>query len=97
MSKKRKTRKQKETAALRHNTFQERKVETPIYSINGIAIQEKEVTKAFIKESSSQKDNAYLRHDITLITAASGIIVAFDFLLFILLTRGVIHLSVFGY
>ena len=98
MSKKRKTRKQKETAALRHNFIQADKLEMPVYSIKNITIKKKEILpEPFTRESVSQRDTAYLRHDIALITAASGIIIAFDLLLFALLTRGVIRLPIFGY
>lgn len=98
MSKKRKTRKQKEIASLRHNFIQAEKLEMPVYSIKDIKIQKKEtVPETFILESVSQKDTAYLRHDITLITVAAGIIVAFELLLFALLTRGVVRLPIFGY
>ena len=98
MSKKRKTRKQKELAALRHSVIQTRTLEMPSYSINDFVIKEKEIVPTVVvRESVSQKDIAYLRHDIVLISAASGIIVAFDLLLFTLLSRGIIHLPFFGY
>jgi hypothetical protein len=98
MSKKRKTRKQKEVASTRHIYPHVHTLETPVYSIGNIAVKQKEITPVTsTRESVSEKDIAYLRHDITLITAASGIIVAFNLLLFVLLTRGVIHLPVFGY
>ena len=98
MSKKRKTRKQKEISFLRRSVSHMHTLETPVYSIKDIAIKKKEIIpETFIRESVSQKDIAYLRHDITLITAACGIIVAFDILLFALLTRGIIHLPAFGY
>jgi len=98
MSKKRKTRKQKEIAATRHISLQANTFETPVYSIKDIKIKQKEIIpETFTRESVSEKDIAYLRHDITLIGAAAGIIVAFDILFFTLLTRGVIHLPVFGY
>lgn len=98
MPKKRKTRKQKEIAATRHISPHMQALETPVYSIENIEIKQKAIApKIYTHDSVSQKDIAYLHHDITLITAAAGIIVAFDLLLFALLTRGVIHLSVFGY
>lgn len=99
MSKKRRTRKQKEIASLRHNIPNIHTFEAPVYSIKNVAIKEKEeiVPEVFVKESVFQKDIAYLRHDITLITAAAGIIVAFDVLFFALLARGIIHLPAFGY
>lgn len=106
MSKKRKTRKQKVTASTRHHVEAEIHAphfhqETPTYSISNLATTEsvprvKTVTKQ-ADSSVEQKDAEYLRHDMVAITAASGIVAAFDVLLFALLTTGFIHLNFLGY
>lgn len=102
MSKKRKTRRQKETAHQRHTEEIQRlhiHAETPTYSLSGIK-PEKPADKILPptkKETFEQKDIAYLKHDITAITAASGIIVAFDILLFVLLSTGFVRLHFLGY
>lgn len=102
MSKKRKTRKQKETAHLRYVEqiqHQHIQVEAGTYTISGIkeSKKETEIKKPEIKESYEQKDIAYLKHDMVAITAASGIVAAFDILLFVLLSTGVIRLHFLGY
>jgi hypothetical protein len=105
MSKKRKTRKQKELAHLRHNEqLQHVHIHTqePTYSISDIKPTESKSTistdiKAKDLVTIEQKDAAYLKHDMVAITAASGIVAAFDILLFVLLTTGVIHLNFLGY
>ena len=104
MSKKRKTRKQKEVASLRHNQQIQNvhvHADAPTYSIKDIKPEkDKTIIPAVLKKEETtveQKDAAYLRHDMFAITAASGIIASFDILLFVLLTTGVIHLNFLGY
>lgn len=106
MSKKRKTRKQKELASVRHQVEIENQThhihqEAPTYSISSLSTSEpKARIKVDIKPKDSsveQKDAEYLKHDITAITAASGIVAAFDVLLFALLTSGFLHLNFLGY
>lgn len=106
MSKKRKTRKQKEAASSRHvaetqvDHTHHVHAESPTYSISGIKPSNttppvntpKNLDMTFI-----QKDAAYLRHDMTAITAASGIVAAFEVLLFVLLSTGFVHLNFLGY
>ncbi len=103
MSKKRKTRKQKETAHIRH-TEELRHIhvhtDSPTYSVSGIKEKKETAEKPSQNrevDTYEQKDIAYLKHDITAITAASGIIVAFDILLFVLLSTGVLRLHFLGY
>jgi hypothetical protein len=102
MSKKRKTRKQKEIAHLRHSEEIQKlhtHIEAPTYSVIGLKAEKISAIKENlqIKETFEQKDIAYLKHDITAITAASGIVAAFDILLFVLLTTGVLRLHFLGY
>lgn len=102
MSKKRKTRKQKKTANLRHSEELYNlhiHQETPTYSITTLKTEKKPSEKEvpLTKESYQQKDIAYLKHDITAITAASGIILAFDILLFTALSSGILRLHFLGY
>lgn len=102
MSKKRKTRKQKETAHLRHSEELHKlhiHQEAPTYSITALKTANKQEKKENmpLKESYEQKDIAYLKHDITAITAASGIVAAFDILLFVLLSTGFLRLHFLGY
>lgn len=101
MSKKRKTRKQKELAKTHTHNIQQLDIKEPTYSILDIKPTEKKVekpTQTFENELSvEQKDIAYLKHDISAITAASGLILAFDILLFVLLTTGTFSLHFLGY
>ncbi len=102
MSKKRKTRKQKETAHLRHSEELHKlhiHQETPTYSITTVKAEKKQAEKEIShpKESYEEKDIAYLKHDMTAITAASGIVAAFDILLFVLLSTGFLRLHFLGY
>lgn len=105
MPKKRKTRKQKERA-IHRNDEEVRQIEpihidTPTYSVGGLKSLDVKPVKRQPKEvapfTTEQKDTAYLRHDITAITAASGIIIALEVLLFVLLTSGVVKLNFLGY
>ncbi|MDO8269461.1 MAG: hypothetical protein Q7T54_02210 [Candidatus Levybacteria bacterium] len=100
MSKKRKTRKQKEQTTIRHaEQLQHIHIDAPVYSV--VELKTKKTPKSEAPKidisTFEQKDAAYLRHDIVAITAASGIIVAFNILLFVLLTSGVIRLNFLGY
>ncbi len=106
MSKKRKTRKQKELASVRHHVETENHAlhfhqEAPTYSVSNLtAAKSIQKVKTVIKPTEStigQKDAEYLRHDMVAITAASGIVAAFDVLLFALLTTGFLHLNFLGY
>ncbi len=101
MSKKRKTRKQKEIAHLRHiDQIQHIQVEAPTYTVPDLKtkeIKKVETKKTPIETSVAQKDIEYLRHDMVAITAAAGIVGAFDILLFVLLLTRTIHLNFLGY
>lgn len=101
MSKKRKTRKQKESARMRHtHQIMLEKSETPLYTVTGItkgSIKKKTISSIKIKSSILSSDLSYLKQDITSITAASGIILAFDAALLILLTTGALRLNFLGY
>lgn len=106
MSKKRKTRKQKEAATVRHASEQTVQhthhihAEAPTYSISGLKPAKSIVPSIIPKQvdmTITQKDAEYLRHDMVAITAASGIVAAFDVLLFTLLSAGFIHLNFLGY
>jgi hypothetical protein len=103
MSKKRKTRKQKEKALTRHQISDNQAFVSPTYSISSIknekssAYTTKTSDKKPLSDTVAQKDAEYLRHDITSITAASGMIIAFDILLFVLLNAGILHLHFLGY
>lgn len=95
MSKKRKTRQQKETASVRHlEQLSHIHAESPIYTVAPIKSHK---PKAPLALSVNTLDLNYLRHDFSLILAASGIVVAFEVLLFALLTTNVIHLNFLGY
>lgn len=105
MSKKRKTKKQKQTAHIRHSEELHRlhlhAEQAPTYSIpsvkrEAVTVESKE-EKGKEVQTFEQKDIAYLKHDMAAITAASGIIVAFDILLFVLLSSNVINLHFLGY
>lgn len=97
MSKKRKTRKQKEQAKIRQpNVAVPENISVPSYSVKNI-----EVKKSSTKQTGYEKiiDNAnilYLRRDLISISAATGIVVAFNILLFTLLVNGV-KLNFLGY
>ncbi len=100
MSKKRKTRKQKELAHERSLHQVHIQVERPIYSISSESSKKVPVLKTAIAEEKIHLDMnevKYLKHDMRSIAAASGIVAAFDILLFVLLGSGVIHLNIFGY
>ena len=105
MSKKRKTRKQKETASRRNINELPRHVhhihtEPSTYSVEGVKPEQPNIQRNSIHPANSSadlKDAAYLRHDMVAISAASGIVAAFDILLFALLSTGFIHLRVLGY
>lgn len=96
MSKKRKTRKQKEAAKLRHTTtLPATETSVPVYSVN---IKKSPVRKVETESKSSAQDAVpFMKKDITSISAASGIILAFDILLFTLLSSGFIKLNFLGY
>jgi hypothetical protein len=95
MSKKRKTRQQKETASKRHEEqLSHVHVEAPIYKISGIKTVNKPKT---IAPTYNNSDLVYLRRDFRLIIAASGIIVALEILLFVLLNTNVLNLNFLGY
>jgi hypothetical protein len=101
MTKTRKTRKQKEESSKRRiEQVQHLHVHTdsPTYTITGISTKKAQPDVAKKEYSSAeQADAAYLRHDIISITAASGIILAFDALLLILLASNTLHLNFLGY
>ena len=99
MSKKRKTRKQKEDASKRHVTETHIHLEQPTYSISTATTAKPIITSAsHVKTSTvNELDTAYLRKDMISIAAASGIILAFDILLFVLLKSGTLRLGFLGY
>lgn len=100
MSKKRKTRSQKEKSLLRRDQITEEaknEVKTPMvtYSVKDIA-----TPHARPSEIVTQKKDVEVRNmmkDIKAIGAATGIIIAFDILLFTLLSSGVLKLGFLGY
>lgn len=98
MSKKRKTRKQKEQAHQRHvEQVQHIHIDTPTYSVSGLKA-EPIATASKSKQPAVKIDkNAFLKKDMLSIAAASGIIVAFDILLFALLSSGILKLNFLGY
>lgn len=99
MSKKRKTRKQKEVAIKRHAEQIHVHIESPIYSIaqkHKTIAPEKQVSQP-IMATPKNADFSYLRKDMISISAAGGIILAFDALLFILLVSGTLKLGFLGY
>lgn len=98
MSKKRKTRKQKEQAQNRHFEQVEINLNQPSYSVS------LEKIKKSSNESRTKKpdilipsEKSYLKKDSISIMAASGIVIAFDLLLFSLLSSGVLKLNLLGY
>lgn len=99
MAKKRKTKEQKEKAASRKlHQLENSNSSTNVYSIDRSILSTTKKEKISDKvESSSDKDQQYLRHDIFAISAASGIVIAFDILLFVMLSTGVIKLNFLGY
>lgn len=100
MSKKRKTRSQKEKTMIRreqHVGHTQENVITPVsYSVKDISVptQKKEIKKEPQKDFSQFN---YLKHDIKTISVASGVVLAFDVLLFTLLSTGVLNLGFLGY
>lgn len=102
MPKKRKTRKQKEIAQQRHIeqlTHTHTHIEAPVYSvkINSSEKNQATVAKKGVETTVEQKDAAYLRHDMVAISAATGIVLACDILLFVLLNGGMLKLNFLGY
>ena len=103
MSKKRKTRSQKEKSVVRrehthteHTHTIEEAVIPVSYSVTDIKapVQKKEVE---IEQKKDSPQLNYLKHDIRTITLASGIVLAFDILLFTLLSTGTLNLGFLGY
>lgn len=96
MSKKRKTRKEKEKAKVRHlMPVSLPPTETITYTI---AKPEKKVEVS--KPSplpETHRINTYLLHDMRKIAAASGIVLAFDILLYALISTGTLRLGFLGY
>lgn len=100
MSKKRKTRKQKEMSQQRQvEHLQHSHNEAPIYSVKVSRTEaSKNITvKREVETTVAQKDAAYLRHDMVAISASTGIVLAFDILLFVLLNGGALKLNFLGY
>lgn len=99
MSKKRKTRKQKEHAVSRHSFHISNTPEAKTsYSVTGLELKKVEKKPENINPTnSSLADLRYLRKDITSISAAMGIVLAFNILLFVLLSTGVLKLNFLGY
>lgn len=102
MSKKRKTRSQKEKAVLRkeqrieHAPSVEKEPLAPSYTVKDI----KPVPQKEKKEKEPIKtlpDFYYQKKDMKSIAAATGIIIAFNILLFTLLSTGVLRLGFLGY
>ena len=106
MSKKRKTRKEKERA-IKHREQILVHVDLPSYSIPKAPKDENKQLSSSVEGTvpdvsvaqnlRPEKSKSYLKRDIFLIASASGIVIAFDALLFTLLTRGIIKLPLFGY
>lgn len=97
MSKKRKTRKQKEAAVKRHE-IEKSEMNTFVYAFEKKSVESKIILSApkqQINIAAAQK--SYLSQDIRKIAIAAGFILAFDILLFALLSRGVIRFPWFGY
>lgn len=95
MSKKRKTRQQKETASKRHQEqISHVHLEAPVYKIPGVKTVKKTTP---VVATLNNSDLIYLKHDIRLIIAASGIVVAFEVLLFVLLNSKVLTFNFLGY
>jgi hypothetical protein len=102
MPKKRKTRKQKEIAQQRHIehlNHTHTHIEAPVYSVKISPSQKPQTmtTKTIAETTVEQKDAAYLRHDMVAISAATGIVLACDILLFVLLNGGALRLNFLGY
>ena len=102
MSKKRKTKKQKVVANLRSiEHVAHIHTQAPTYSVTGLTTEiikiQSKPTSSVSSSTVAQKDAEYLHHDMVSITAASGIVAAFDILLFVLLSTGFIHLHFLGY
>lgn len=100
MSKKRKTRKQKERAVLHKETQHEHlhiPVSAPTYTIEVAQTTSKVENTKTPDKSALDKDVEYLKQDIVKIAGASGIILAFDILLFVLLNSGTLKLHFLGY
>ncbi len=97
MSKKRKTRKQKEHASKRIlSQITHEPSETPSYTVK-VAPKKGFVANVKINPPEDLSDAAYLKKDINSISAASGIILASEILLFVLLASGVLKLNFLGY
>ena len=95
MSKKRKTRKQKEQASVRH---QEQIVHIhPEPAVYSVVSPTKKSEKKTPVASIPKADTEYLKLDIVHIASASGIVVAIEILLFVLLTSGTLRLNFLGY
>lgn len=99
MSKKRKTRSQKEKTMIRREQHVGHKQEnaiTPIsYSVEDINVTPKKTVAKEVQKNPSQVN--YLKHDIRTIGLATGIVLAFDILLFTLLWTGTINFGFLGY
>lgn len=96
MSKKRKTRKQKEKAVLRPATVAvEETQKSQLYSIP--KSEKTSQVKAKPDTKLSQHEFSYLRRDLISIASASGIIVAFNVLLAVLLFTSTVKLNFLGY
>lgn len=99
MSKKRKTLKQKKEAVRRHD-YQISHNPTGETSYSVVASKskaEKKENKSVNYVDKKSDSNRHLRKDITSIAAATGIVLAFDVLLLVLLSTGVLHLNFLGY
>lgn len=98
MSHKRKTRKEKEKTSLRKATpnIEGAIASTPTYTLPKSSLVLKSPTKESIYTESAGS-RVYLMHDIRNIIAAGGIVIAFDFVLYLLLSRGLLRLPFFGY
>lgn len=102
MSKKRKTRKEKEQSSRRHNyktTLISQQTTGVSYTLSAkIKTKTKEADiNSHPKLDTNLADDRYLKKDITSIFAATGIVLAVDILLYVLLSTGTIHLNFLGY
>ncbi len=99
MPHKRKTRKEKEKATLRRTSsnMTVKSTNLPTYTLPKASMASKTQKEEVDTTSESSGSAIYLKHDIRNIIAAGGMVIAFDLVLYLLLSRGLIRLPFFGY
>lgn len=100
MSKKRKTRSQKEKAVLRrdhHVEIAENEVVIPTVSYSVSDIEQAPKKSVLKTQKVELAHHNHLTRDMRTIGTATGIVLAFDILLFTLLSTGVLKLGFLGY